>query len=190
MPSGKNMDNVLAEQQVKLMRAIAQGDRQAFEQLYRLASPHLFALALRTLRQRAWAEEVLHDCFLTIWNRADSYDAALSAPMTWMTHIVRNRCIDWLRSGQARDAILSEEYTDNVSEGEVEGPDEPFDDSQTARLQHCLQHLSSEQRQSVTLAYYQGMSHSDIAAWMQQPVGSVKSWIRRAMEHLRECVGL
>ncbi|WP_058961769.1 RNA polymerase sigma factor [Type-E symbiont of Plautia stali] len=184
------MDNVLAEQQVKLMRAIAQGDRQAFEQLYRLASPHLFALALRTLRQRAWAEEVLHDCFLTIWNRADSYDAALSAPMTWMTHIVRNRCIDWLRSGQARDAILSEEYTDNVSEGEVEGPDEPFDDSQTARLQHCLQHLSSEQRQSVTLAYYQGMSHSDIAAWMQQPVGSVKSWIRRAMEHLRECVGL
>lgn len=184
------MDKVLVEQQVKLMRAIAQGDRHAFEQLYRLASPHLFAIALRTLRQRSWAEEVLHDCFITIWHRADRFDAALSAPMTWMTHIVRNRCIDWLRSGPAREAARSEEFNEGllVDEG-AETLDKP-DATQAERLRHCLQHLSSEQRQSVTLAYYQGMSHSDIAAWLQQPVGSVKSWIRRAMEHLRECVGL
>ncbi len=184
------MDKVLAEQQVKLMRAIAQGDRHAFEQLYRLASPHLFAIALRTLRQRSWAEEVLHDCFITIWHRADSFDAALSAPMTWMTHIVRNRCIDWLRSGQAREAGKSEEFNDQLIADEGDESQDQLDASQAVRLRHCLQHLSSEQRQSVTLAYYQGMSHSDIAAWLQQPVGSVKSWIRRAMEHLRECVGL
>jgi len=96
------MDNRLAERLDNLLPAIAKGDRRAFEQLYRLTSPHLFALALRMLRQQGWAEEVLHDCYLTIWNRAASYDAALSAPMTWMTHIVRNRCIDGLRSGQAR----------------------------------------------------------------------------------------
>ncbi|WP_058973566.1 RNA polymerase sigma factor [Type-D symbiont of Plautia stali] len=184
------MDKDLAEQQVKLMRAIAQGDRRAFEQLYRLTSPHLFAIALRTLRQRAWAEEVLHDCFLTVWNRAGTYDATLSAPVTWMTQIVRNRCIDWLRSGQAREARESQEYDDQHFAEEGSESEAQIEDAQAARLRHCLQHLSSEQRQSVTLAYYQGMSHSDIAAWLQQPVGSVKSWIRRAMEHLRECVGL
>lgn len=96
------MDNALAEQQLKLMQAVANGDRRAFEQLYRLTSPHLFAVALRMLRHRAWAEEILHDCFVTVWSKADTYNAALSSPMTWLTHIVRNRCIDWLRSGQTR----------------------------------------------------------------------------------------
>ena len=99
------MDNALAEQQQKLMQAVAKGDRRAFEQLYRLTSPHLFAVALRMLRDRAWAEEILHDCFLTVWSKAETYNAALSSPMTWLTHIVRNRCIDWLRCGQTRAAV-------------------------------------------------------------------------------------
>lgn len=76
------MDNALAEQQQKLMQAVAKGDRRAFEQLYRLTSPHLFAVALRMLRDRAWAEEILHDCFLTVWSKAETYNAALSSPMT------------------------------------------------------------------------------------------------------------
>ncbi len=65
-----------------------------------------------------------------------------------------------------------------------------YDDAEADRLRHCLEHLSAEQRQSITIAYYQGMFHSDITQWIQHPVGSVKSWIRRAMDHLRECVGL
>lgn len=184
------MDKSQAEQQVKLMQAVAQGDRHAFEQLYRQMSPHLFAVALRTLRQRSWAEEVLHDGFITLWNQADRYNPALGAPMTWMTHIIRNRCIDGLRSRPAREEALQDEYDDQVFLDENHQAESESEDSQVARLHHCLRHLSSEQRQSVALAYYQGMSHSDIAAWLHQPVGSVKSWIRRAMEHLRECVGL
>jgi RNA polymerase sigma-70 factor (ECF subfamily) len=183
------MDNRLTEQLVSLLQAVAQRDRSAFEQLYRLTSPHLFALTLRMLRQQGWAEEVLHDCYLTIWNRAESYEAALSAPMTWMTHIVRNRCIDGLRSGQARMALNTEAFDDQLLLAE-DDHNNWHDPAQADRLRHCIGHLSSEQQQSITLAYYQGMSHSDIAAWLQQPVGSVKSWIRRALEHLRECVGL
>lgn len=76
------MDNALAEQQLKLMQAIANGDRRAFEQLYRLTSPHLFAVALRMLRDRARAEEILHDCFVTVWSKAETYNATLSSPMT------------------------------------------------------------------------------------------------------------
>lgn len=188
--SGKNMDNMLAERQVKLMQAVANGDRRAFEQLYRLTSPHLFAVALRMLREQAWAEEVLHDCFITVWNKADTYNSALSSPITWLTHIVRNRCIDWLRSGPARQARHEEEYTEMLNIAESDERNGWHDDAQADRLRHCLEHLSHEQRQSITLAYYQGMSHGDIAEWLQQPIGSVKSWIRRAMDHLRECVGL
>ncbi|KNC13119.1 RNA polymerase sigma factor [Pantoea sp. RIT-PI-b] len=184
------MDNRLTEQQVRLLQAVANGDRRAFEQLYRLTSPHLFALALRMLHQQGWAEEVLHDCYLTIWNRANAYDATLSAPMTWMTHIVRNRCIDGLRSGQARMMQDAETFDDRLLANAEHDDNNWHDAAQADRLRHCIDHLSSEQRQSISLAYYQGMSHSDIAAWLQQPVGSVKSWIRRALEHLRECVGL
>lgn len=184
------MDNALAEQHLRLMQAVATGDRRAFEQLYRLTSPHLFAVALRMLRQRAWAEEVLHDCFITVWSKADAYDPTLSAPMTWLTHIVRNRCIDWLRGGQARAASREEEYSDLLEVADGDDRNNWHDEDQAERLRHCLGHLSHDQRQSITLAYYQGMSHSDIADWLKQPVGSVKSWIRRAMEHLRECIGL
>lgn len=184
------MDNALAEQHLRLMQAVATGDRHAFEQLYRLTSPHLFAVALRMLRQHAWAEEVLHDCFITVWSKADAYDPALSSPMTWLTHIVRNRCIDWLRGGQARAASREEEYTDLLQVADGDDRNNWHDEDQAERLRHCLGHLSHDQRQSITLAYYQGMSHSDIADWLKQPVGSVKSWIRRAMEHLRECIGL
>ncbi|MCI1900634.1 MAG: sigma-70 family RNA polymerase sigma factor [Enterobacter sp.] len=184
------MDNALAEQHTLLMQAVATGDRRAFEQLYRLTSPHLFAVALRMLRHRAWAEEVLHDCFITVWSKAETYNDALSSPMTWLTHIVRNRCIDWLRSGQARATHVEEEYTDQLVIADSDEPNGWYDESQAERLRHCLGHLSNDQRQSISLAYYQGMSHGDIADWLQQPVGSVKSWIRRAMDHLRECVGL
>ncbi|WP_213714344.1 RNA polymerase sigma factor [Cedecea lapagei] len=184
------MDKTLVEQQVKLMRAVAEGDRRAFEQLYRLTSPHLFAVALRTVQRRAWAEEILHDAFLTVWNKASGYDPSISAPVTWLTHIVRNRCIDWLRSGQSRAANQEDELGDNAADIENEGDNGWCDEQQAGRLRGCLDNLTSEQRQSVVLAYYQGMSHGDIADWLQQPLGTVKSWIRRALDHLKDCVGL
>ncbi|NIF31705.1 sigma-70 family RNA polymerase sigma factor [Enterobacter sp. Cy-643] len=184
------MDKTLVEQQVKLMRAVAEGDRRAFEQLYRLTSPHLFAVALRTVQRRAWAEEILHDAFLTIWNKASGYDPAISAPVTWLTHIVRNRCIDWLRSGQSRAANQEDELSDNAADRQSEEDNGWCDEQQAGRLRGCLDNLTSEQRQSVVLAYYQGMSHGDIADWLQQPLGTVKSWIRRALDHLKDCVGL
>ncbi len=183
------MDASQAEQQIALIQAVAKSDRLAFEQLYRLTSPHLFAVALRMLRQRAWAEEILHECYITIWHNAASFNSALSSPLTWMTHIVRNRCIDWLRSGYARQFHADEAWLDDLSSTPGDVSLDEQHDRQVARLHHCLQHLSSEQRQSIALAYYQGLSHSDIAGWLQQPVGSVKSWIRRGLDHLRECVG-
>ncbi|WP_148875494.1 sigma-70 family RNA polymerase sigma factor [Serratia marcescens] len=182
------MDDSLKESQIICLKAIANGDRRAFERLYRSTSAGLFAIALRMLRNRQWAEEVLVDVFLTVWQRAGDYDPSLSSPMTWLTHLIRNRCIDGLRSRYGRYVGREEEYSDQIPQLENEGLDE--DGEQAKKLNDCLKHLTSEQRQSIVLAYYQGMSHADIADWLQQPLGTVKSWVRRALAHLKDCVGL
>lgn len=173
-----------------LMHAMAGGDRQAFETLYKLTSPRLFAVALRMLRRHAWAEEVLHDSFITAWNRASSYNTALSSPMTWLTHIVRNRAIDWMRGSDNQLAELDDSLQEQLS-GE---DDEPLrrlqQDGDAKVLADCMAHLPAEQRQSLVLAYYQGLSHGEVSDHLQQPLGTIKSWIRRALEHLKSCVGL
>ncbi len=174
----------------QLLQAMAAGDRQAFEQLYLLTSPRLFAVALRMLRRRAWAEEVLHDCYITAWNRATHYDPLLSSPMTWLTHIVRNRAIDWLRGGDNQLLALEEEAQDRLTDEYDQPLRRLQQDSEAKKLAECLQHLPCEQRQSLVLAYYQGLSHGEVSDHLQQPLGTIKSWIRRALEHLKSCVGL
>ncbi len=180
------MTDDVIDSQVVLMQAIAAGDKRAFEALYRRYSPYLFAIALRMLHRRGWAEEVLHDSFLTVWQRAASFDPALSAPKTWLTNIVRNRAIDYLRLQDNRVIELEEEA---LSDADDPTQDSPFR-SESRRLADCMDQLQPEQRQSIRLAYYQGLSHSEIAQHLQQPDGTVKSWIRRALAQLKECVGL
>ncbi|CAI2789742.1 Sigma-K factor [Serratia grimesii] len=186
------MTEPLPEYDVAMMKAIGRGDRQAFEQLYRQTSPRLYAIALRILRRQSWAEEVLHESFISVWNRAASYDPQLSSPLTWLTHIVRNRAIDWLRSAGGKAAEREDEFVDvEVEVGSFAEPAEALQRSQEGqKLSACLDHLPIDQRQSIVLAYYQGMSHGEVSVYLQQPLGTVKSWIRRALDHLKDCVGL
>lgn len=136
------------------------------------------------------AEEVLHESFISVWNRAASYDPQLSSPLTWLTHIVRNRAIDWLRSAGGKAAEREDEFVD-VEVGSFAEPVEALQRSQEGqKLSACLEHLPIDQRQSIVLAYYQGMSHGEVSVYLQQPLGTVKSWIRRALDHLKDCVGL
>lgn len=181
------MTDDVTDSQILLMKAIAAGDKRAFEATYHRYSPYLFAIALRMLRRRDWAEEVLHDSFLTVWQRAGSFDPALSAPKTWLTNIVRNRAIDYLRLQDNRVEELEEDDTlFDVDHSPTELPS----GSESRRLADCMTQLSSEQRQSITLAYYQGLSHSEIALHLEQPAGTIKSWIRRALTQLKDCVGI
>ncbi|MDW8844761.1 sigma-70 family RNA polymerase sigma factor [Erwinia sp. MMLR14_017] len=187
------MTDDVIDSQILLLQAVGQGDRRAFEQLYRQHSSYLFAIALRMLRRRGWAEEVLHDTMLAIWQRAATYDPTLSAPKTWMTTFIRHRAIDYLRL--KANQVTPLETLDVARMEEAEGLACTFADalpstSEARRLAGCLENLPGEQRQSVMLAYYQGLSHSEISAHMEQPAGTVKSWIRRALAHLKECVGI
>lgn len=184
------MNECSVEQQIGLIDAIAQGDQSAFEQLYRLTSPRLFAVALRILRNHARAEEVLHDSFLSVWNRAGNYNAKLSAPLTWLTHIVRNRAIDLMRGCDNSLQVLDDGQTDALADNALTPLAQLQQDSEAKKLAECLAHLPTEQRQSLMLAYYQGLSHGEISTHLQQPLGTIKSWIRRALDHLKDCVGL
>ena len=165
------------------------GDQCALAELYRLTSAKLFGVALRIVRRQELAEEVLQESFVNIWNHAADYAAAKSQPMTWMTSIVRNRALDWLRRPRQEDTSDDYDLMAQNLRDESAGPLEQLANSADARaLAHCLRALDGQQRQSIALAFQHGMSHSELAAHLKQPLGTVKTWIRRGLERLKGCL--
>jgi RNA polymerase sigma-70 factor (ECF subfamily) len=172
-----------------LLERIANQDARALRSLYELTSSKLFGLALRILTKREWAEEVLQDSFINIWRFAGDYREGLSAPMTWMTTIVRNRALDHLRRVSSVETEWSEAL-DELIPGNDLGPAETTSMGQQAQqLALCMQRLDSNQRQAVALAYLRDQSHSEVADTLKVPLGTVKSWIRRGLEKLKTCLG-
>jgi RNA polymerase sigma-70 factor, ECF subfamily len=179
---------VSADPLASLLAACARRDRAAFERLYRETSPKLFGVALRILRREDWAEDVLQECYVRIWDHAADYRAGLAAPMTWMTSIVRNRCLDWLR--RPNTEVIDEEG--DVIEGTPSDSPGPLAVLQSGReasaLRRCLDALESKQRQAIALAYFDGLSHSELAAHLHEPLGTVKTWVRRGLLRLKSCL--
>ncbi|TBL83405.1 sigma-70 family RNA polymerase sigma factor [Hafnia alvei] len=187
------MNNGDIEPLTRLIQEAARGNRAAFEDLYRQTSPRLYSVAVQILRNPTWAQDILQESFITIWHKAATYQPGLSSPQTWLTHIVRNRAIDGLRSGSARYEIPTDDQFDTeMSDNGIN--DDPLqhiqDNVQNLRLKECLAGLPSDQQQTVVLAYYQGLSHGEVSAFLHQPLGTIKSWIRRGLEQLKGCLGL
>lgn len=132
------------------------------------------------------AEEVLQESFVRIWNNASRYQAHLSAPMTWMINITRNQAIDQLR--KHRDLRLSEREEQALVDEAPSAQELLSSDREASALKRCLETLEDMQRQSITVAYFQCLSCSELADHLAAPLGSVKSWIRRGMERLRRCL--
>ena len=179
----------LAARLAELLAQSALRNQRAFAELYGLTSAKLFGVALRILRRRDWAEEVLQECYVSVWNHAGDYAIQKSAPLTWMTSIVRNRSLDWLRRPQQE--ATGEEYDIAVEawQDDAPGPLERLAaSSEAAALERCLQQLDGKQRQSIMLAFFHGLSHSEVAGHMKQPLGTVKTWVRRGLERLKGCL--
>ncbi len=168
-----------------LLRACAQGDRQAFERLYRLTSPKLYAAALRILRQEQHAQECLQDAYLNVWRRAATYDQAKAAPMTWLISILRNRALDLLR--RARPEVLTDDP--EAWERTADPPSDWLPEGMQGRdLERCLDQLEAPQRRCLLLAYYEGLTHAELATRTGHPLGTVKTWIRRGLQQMKQCL--
>lgn len=174
----------------ELLARVAQADQPAFAELYRLASPHLYAVAVRIVRNGALAEEMLQETFVSVWHHAGTYDAAKSQPLTWLTSIVRNRCLDWLRRRDVHAEPLGS-GDDGGFEPPSDGPS-PVDlllaAADARALRGCIDTLEPGPRQAIALAFFQGLSHGELAAQLRAPLGTVKSWVRRGLAALRRCL--
>ncbi|HLA74381.1 MAG TPA: sigma-70 family RNA polymerase sigma factor [Gammaproteobacteria bacterium] len=171
-----------------LLTRCARADESAFARLYELTSAKLFALALRILRRRDWAEDVLQESFINIWRHAGDYHADKGAPHTWLASIVRHRALDLLRRVGARGGADEETDVDLV-EDNTPGPLAQAVQTQDAQaLQRCLDGLQATQRESILLAYYHAYTHEQLARHLHAPLGTVKSWIRRGLALLKECL--
>lgn len=175
------------------LRGAAQKDALAFRQLYEASSPRLYGLALRILRRRELAEEALQESFVSIWHHAGDYQDALSAPMTWMTTIVRNKSFDLLRRAQADLAIDGEDFDETVLatlRDPAANPAEALEMSSEAKaLATCMSALEEKHRKVLGLAFFHDLSHSDVADKLALPIGTVKTWIRRSLARLQDCLG-
>ena len=169
-----------------LLRRCAEGDRAALRRLYERFAARLHGIALRITGQPALAADATHDAFLQVWQQAGRFDAARGSGEAWLVSLARYRALDIVRR-RGRDIL-----TDSVPEQADDSPDALAvlaRGAEGAALRRCLAELEPDRRQLTVLAFVQGLSHSELAARLDAPLGTVKSWIRRALAALRVCLG-
>jgi RNA polymerase sigma-70 factor (ECF subfamily) len=176
-----------AELESLLVRCAA-GDGAALESLYSLVAPLLFAVLLKMLRRRDLAEDVLQDVFVKVWRQANQFDRIRGRPLAWLVSIARYRAID-LQRAQRPVVALTEAHL------ELEPALQVTDSAQNstglglgAALFRCLEQIAAPQRRCLVLAYQDGLTHGEIARALGEPLGTVKSWVRRSLQSLRRCL--
>jgi RNA polymerase sigma-70 factor, ECF subfamily len=175
------------ESREALLLACAAGDRTALHSLYEGTAPQLFGLAMRILRSRELAEEIVQDSFVLAWRNAHTFAPARGAAMAWLARIVRNRCIDLLRQ-RGRETPLDHASIED-REDPVSSPADLVALSRDARrLQCCLDKLDESPRKILKLVYYEGMTYTEASVHVGVPVGTVKSWVRRSLVRLKGCM--
>jgi RNA polymerase sigma-70 factor (ECF subfamily) len=173
---------------VWLLAAVAKGDQAAFERLYAATRAKLYGVILRILRRSDLSDEVMQETYLKIWRSAGDFNPRLATPITWMVAIARNSALDLLRkktevsiedepqanevAGEERDPLAAREMTDELK-----------------RLLACMGGLEEEHRRVLLLAYYNGWSRDQLAAKFDKPVNTIKTWLRRGLIQIRECLG-
>ncbi len=169
-----------------LLLRCAQGDGVAFRQLYEIQSATLYGVALRITRQPALAADAVHDAMLQVWRNAARFDPARGNARAWLLSLVRYRALDSVaRVGRE---VLGVDVPE-VADTDPDPLDRLLATRDGAALHQCLQEIEAERRNLVVLAFVEGLTHTEVAARVSQPLGSVKSGIRRALLALRNCLG-
>jgi len=172
------------EDEIRLLRRVARGDREAFTQLYDQFAGILYATALKILQDAKESEDVLQEVFLQIWDKAGNYDSNLGKPLTWTLTLTRHKAIDRLRSTQRRYKLVEQATPELAERQPTTG--ETFDADRHSIIRQAVQTLPTEQRQSIELAFFGGLTQDEISQNLQQPLGTIKARIRRGMLKLRD----
>ena len=171
---------------VKALERTARGDRAAFEKVYAATAVKLYGIVIRILGQRDLAEDILQEVYIRVWQRASEFDPATGSPITWLATIARNRALDEARRKTMRSLDDCPELL------QLRSDEDPLADSERneerRRLQVCLDGLDPEKRQVVLLAYHYGMTREEIARVTNRPVATVKTWLRRSLAQLKDCL--
>ncbi|OZB19084.1 MAG: RNA polymerase subunit sigma [Rhodobacterales bacterium 34-62-10] len=170
-----------------LIARVGLGDRVAFSRLYDATSAKLFGVVLRVLNDRAGAEDVVQDAYMKIWRHAGRYGANGMSPMTWMITIARNTAIDRLRQTRATVDL------DGVAEQLIAPGPNPEQSAVAAgearRITACLDELDTDRGAAVRGAYLEGQSYADLAERFNVPLNTMRTWLRRSLQSLQECMG-
>ncbi|MEU0879490.1 ECF RNA polymerase sigma factor SigK [Lentzea sp. NPDC005914] len=174
----------------ELLDQVARGDQAAYGRLYDLMSGKVFGLIRRVLRDEAQSEEVFQEVMLEVWRKASRFDAALGSPSAWIMTIAHRRAVDRVRSAQAAG-----DREVQAAQLEVDTPFDTTSEQVAGRLEQrqvrrCLSMLTSLQRESVLLAYYQGYTYPEVASLLKIPLGTVKTRMRDGLIRLRDCMGV
>lgn len=172
---------------IALLERIAGRDQHALAELYDRHNRLLFGLIVRVLRDRAEAEEVLQEVFLTVWTKAASYNATLGSPVGWLVGLARNRAIDHLRASGVRARTLESVEVPPAGDNPEEAASR---NEEGGRVKSALDTLPDEQRALLEYAYFRGMTHSELAEAFALPLGTVKTRVRAGMQALRRQLGL
>jgi len=170
-----------------LVHLLLQKDVNAFEQLYDRHSRPIYSLVLRILQQAGTAEEVVQDVFLQLWRNAAQYDVSRGPFVPWLFTLARNRALDTLRLKSERQRRRENQTEDLPPVASMPQYEQQLDEKRRAeKVRTVMATLSPQQKKAIELAYFEGLSHSEIAAALKEPLGTVKSWIRNGLLRLKE----
>ena len=174
----------------ELLTLVARGDQVAFETVYDRVAPAVFGVVLRVLRDAAQSEEVAQEALLEVWRTADRFDPARGQALAWVMTIAHRRAVDRVRSERAaaeREARVASAATPPAADEVAETVESSLE---AERVRHCLDGLTGAQRESITLAYYSGLSYPQVASALGVALGTVKTRIRDGLRRLRDCLGV
>ncbi|GAB1488358.1 sigma-70 family RNA polymerase sigma factor [Opitutaceae bacterium] len=184
-------DHSRQDEDARLLRLVADGDRDAFARLYDRFSRPLFSIALRVLNDAREAEDIVHDVFVALWEKSASFESNRGSAFAWCVTMTRNRAIDRVRARKRRGELLSESVPSDLGyevndAGTGDSADDLWGKEKAAAVRAALAHLPTEQRAALQLAYFSGLTQQEIAAHLREPLGTVKARIRRGLLKLRE----
>jgi len=186
------VDAALADELAVLLSLVASGCTKSFEGVYERTSRRVFSVILRINTDRAEAEDVLQETYVKVWHQSKQFDPSRGQASTWLMCIARNGAIDSVKRKRARPNLSW--HTDSEADNPLDdfpsldaGPFETLAAQQhAAAVRRCLHALPADQRQCLALAFYEGLTHQEVASQMGRPLGTVKSWLRRSLLSLKE----